>query len=223
MSGAVMQPGFGGPDAARVSHKWGWFVALGVVMVLGGIFALGDTVLVTIISVIFIGVAMLVGGIFQIIHAFMTKGWSAFAFSLICGILYVVGGLLIMDEPVAGSVVITIFLAVALAVGGVEPVAAWDDHRDRADFSGRRVDRTGLLIAQAEGSVGRTRARSDQGVTGSVRTASAVARCNRVPVAGGCGRRRGGAAPPGFHGYGPPPFSPAPEHRRSRRNPMSPP
>jgi uncharacterized membrane protein HdeD (DUF308 family) len=134
MSGAVMQPGFGGPDAARVSHKWGWFVALGAVMVLGGIFALGDTVLVTIISVLFIGAALLVGGVFQIIHAFMTKGWSAFAFSLLCGILYVISGLLIMQEPVSGSLVITIFLSVALVVGGVFRIVIGLRHREMAGW-----------------------------------------------------------------------------------------
>lgn len=58
---------------AQVATKWGWFVALGVVLLLAGILALGDVVAFTLVSVIFIGAMLLVGGIFQIIQAFMTK------------------------------------------------------------------------------------------------------------------------------------------------------
>jgi len=60
----------------RVASRWGWFVALGVVMILAGIFALGDVAAFTLVSVIFIGAMMLVGGIFQFIQAFMMKGWG---------------------------------------------------------------------------------------------------------------------------------------------------
>ena len=89
----------GGPHGLGYTHvtgKWGWFVALGVGLILAGFVAF------TLISVIFIGAAFLVGGVMQVIHAFMTKGWSAFALNLLCGLLTVAGGLLIMMEPVQG-------------------------------------------------------------------------------------------------------------------------
>jgi uncharacterized membrane protein HdeD (DUF308 family) len=107
-----------GLEPRRVAAKWGWFVALGVGMVLAGSFALVDTIMVTLLSVIFIGAALLVGGVFQIVHAFANKEWGAFLLAMLCGALYIVGGLLIMDEPVSGSVIITIFLMVSLAAGG---------------------------------------------------------------------------------------------------------
>jgi Short repeat of unknown function (DUF308) len=94
-----------GLEPRRLAARWGWFVALGVVMVIAGGFALADTVLVTLVSVIFIGAALLIAGIFQVIHAFANKGWVAFLMALLGGALYIVGGLLIMDEPVNGSVV----------------------------------------------------------------------------------------------------------------------
>jgi uncharacterized membrane protein HdeD (DUF308 family) len=119
-----------GLEPRRVVAKWGWFVALGVVMVVAGGFALGDTILVTFLSVIFIGAALLVGGVFQIIHAFANKEWGAFLLALLCGALYVVGGVLIMDEPVNGSVVITICVMVALALNGVLRIAMALRHRE---------------------------------------------------------------------------------------------
>lgn len=119
-----------GRNARDLAPKWGWFVTLGIVMVLAGGFALGDTVLVTLISVIFVGAAMIVGGVFQIIHAYANKEWSTFLFGLLCGALYIVGGFLIMDEPVRGSLLITILLLAALTIGGVLRIVMALRHRE---------------------------------------------------------------------------------------------
>jgi uncharacterized membrane protein HdeD (DUF308 family) len=114
----------------RITGKWGWFVALGIIMVMAGVFALGDTVLVALLSVMFIGAALLVSGIFQIIHAFANKDWGAFLFALLCGALYIIGGILIMQEPVQGSVLITILLLATLAVGGILRIVMAIQHRE---------------------------------------------------------------------------------------------
>ena len=57
---------------------------------------------------ILIGASPLVGGAFQIIHAFLTKEWHGFVLSLSCGVLYLIGGLLIMNKPVQGALALTI-------------------------------------------------------------------------------------------------------------------
>jgi uncharacterized membrane protein HdeD (DUF308 family) len=118
------------PEMRSLGPKWGWFVALGVVMIIAGGFAFADTILVTLLSVIFIGVALVVGGVFQIIHAFANKGWGAFVLGLLCGALYIIGGFLIMDEPLQGSVIITIFLLAALSVSGVLRIVMALRHRE---------------------------------------------------------------------------------------------
>ena len=120
----------GGLGYKNVAGKWGWFVALGVTLILAGVFALGDVVAFTLISVIFIGAMLLVGGVFQLIHAFMTKGWSDFFLNLLMGVVYVVGGFLIMQEPVQGSVIITLFLLAALLVGGIMRIVVAVRHRE---------------------------------------------------------------------------------------------
>jgi len=114
----------------HITPKWGWFVALGIVLILVGFFASIDVVAFTIASVIFIGAMMLVGGIFQIIHAFMTKTWGSFALNLLMGIIYVIGGFLIMSEPVQGSLVITLFLIAALVVGGIVRMLVAFQHKE---------------------------------------------------------------------------------------------
>ncbi len=123
------KPG-GGLGYAHVGEKWSWFVGLGVVMLLLSVFALGDVATVTLISTTFISAMLLVGGVFQAIHAFMVKTWSGFLMNMLRGIVYAVGGLLIMGEPVKGAVVITLFLIGVLAVGGALRILVALRHRE---------------------------------------------------------------------------------------------
>lgn len=108
-----------GTAAANISTKWGWFVALGIALIALGVVAWLDVAAVTIAGTIFIGACLVVGGGLQIIHAFMTKGWRGFLLSLFCGVLYLVGGLLIMNEPVQGALLLTLLVVAALVVSGV--------------------------------------------------------------------------------------------------------
>lgn len=113
------EPGRRGLGLAHIAPRWGWFVALGIALILIGVFAFYDTVGVTLVSTIFIGAALLVGGVVQIIHAFMTKGWSHFFLNLLAGVLYVIGGALIMMEPVRGAFVLTVFIVAAMVAAGL--------------------------------------------------------------------------------------------------------
>jgi uncharacterized membrane protein HdeD (DUF308 family) len=133
MSNSTANPAsFGAGDSpfASITLKWGWFVALGILSIVAGFLALLDVVAFTIVSVIFIGAMLLVSGIFQVVHAFATKTWSHFGINVVLGVLYVVGGLLIMREPVRGSLVITIFLLAALVVGGIMRIVIALRHRE---------------------------------------------------------------------------------------------
>ncbi len=117
-------------DQSTIASKWGWFLLLGVVSLIAGVFAIAHPLLVTLAGVIFIGASLLVGGIFQVIQSFMTKEWRGFALSIIGGLLSIIGGVLIMQEPVAGSIVITLFLLAVLVVSGVVRIVIAVQHRD---------------------------------------------------------------------------------------------
>jgi uncharacterized membrane protein HdeD (DUF308 family) len=115
---------------AGAAHRWGWFVALGLALVVIGAVAWFEVVAVTLVSVIFIGAALLVGGAFQILQAFMVRGWSGFLLHVLMGLLYILGGFLIMAEPVTGAVVITVFLAVCLGMAGILRILLALQHRE---------------------------------------------------------------------------------------------
>jgi len=96
--------------------------------VLGAI-AWFDVIAFTIAGVIFIGVLLLVAGVFQIVHAFMDREWGSFFLHLLVGILYVIGGFLLIEEPPEGAIILTALVAAALIVGGVLRIVIGVQHR----------------------------------------------------------------------------------------------
>lgn len=135
-----------GNASSGIARHWGWFTALGAVLILLGVIAWLDVVAVTIASTVVIGASLLVGGVFQIIHSFMVKEWRGFIFGLLSGVLYLIGGLLIINEPVQGAIVLTLLLAATVIVGGVVRIVIALRHRE--------VRAWGLVLASGLVSLG---------------------------------------------------------------------
>lgn len=112
------------PDALRdaigeTRGKWGWFVALGVLLLIFGGIAFGNLVIATVASVYVVGTMMLVAGIIEIVHAFGVKSWGNFFWWLLSGLLYAVAGVLAFYNPLLASAVLTFLLAVSLVASGI--------------------------------------------------------------------------------------------------------
>lgn len=90
-------------ELAELSHNWGWFLALGIALVILGMVALGATVATTIVSVIFLGFLLMFGGGASIAHAFMVRRWRRFFYYLLVGILYLLAGLAAVSEPLTAG------------------------------------------------------------------------------------------------------------------------
>ena len=110
----------------------GWFIALGVALVVLGLIALWNVVDTTLVTAIFIGWLLVIGGIFNIIGAFVTQvglGWRLVHGLL--GILYVLVGINLVMDPFSGAITLTILLgALLIADGTFRIVAAFMDRRD---------------------------------------------------------------------------------------------
>lgn len=119
---------------SQLASKWGWFVALGIaLLVLGGI-AFGNLLAATVVSVYYVGLMMLIAGVAEIIHAFSVKSWSTFFFWLLGGLLYAAAGIIAFLNPILAASVLTLFLAAALVGSGLfriwlgfksRPAAGW--------------------------------------------------------------------------------------------------
>jgi uncharacterized membrane protein HdeD (DUF308 family) len=101
---------------------------LGVVLILAGLFVLGDVALATIISTIFIGLIAIGVGAFEIIHAFWTKGWGGFVWQTLLGVLYVAVGIALVSQPTAGALIVTYALGLLLLLSGIVRVLLGISH-----------------------------------------------------------------------------------------------
>ena len=118
---SVHSLGFG-LHAAR--SRWGWFVALGVsFLILGGI-ACSDLAAATLASVFVIGAMMTVSGIIQVGHAFRLRPLSHALLWGFSGLLYGVGGVVALADPLLASVVFSALLGIMLLVSGGARIAA---------------------------------------------------------------------------------------------------
>jgi uncharacterized membrane protein HdeD (DUF308 family) len=104
---------------AQPPVKWGWFVGLGILLLLLGTLALANLFLATIASVFYIGALMLVAGAFHIIHASQVRGWQPILYWAGFGVLYLLAGILTFTNPMLASAMLTLFLGAALVAAGV--------------------------------------------------------------------------------------------------------
>jgi uncharacterized membrane protein HdeD (DUF308 family) len=107
-----------GADTLSVPPTW-VRVLLGIVLILAGLFVLGDVAMATLISTVFIAIVAIVAGAFEIAHAFWTKGWGAFIWQIVLGVLYIAFGLVLLNRPVAGALALTYALGLLLFASGL--------------------------------------------------------------------------------------------------------
>jgi uncharacterized membrane protein HdeD (DUF308 family) len=107
-----------------IRHKSGWFIALGIGLIILGMIALGSSVVATLVSVLFIGWLLVIGGMMQTVHAFGVGQWSGFFLRLFAGLLTLVVGILVISNPAAGAVSLTLLLAAFFMVGGLFRITA---------------------------------------------------------------------------------------------------
>jgi uncharacterized membrane protein HdeD (DUF308 family) len=108
-----------GEGLRALRAKWGWIVALGVIFMIAGVIALGSVLMATETAVFVIGIMMIMGGVAEIIAAFSVKEWGKFAIWMLLGLLYVAAGVICFLNPFAAATILTLFLGVALMIGGI--------------------------------------------------------------------------------------------------------
>src|SRR5262245_41833967 len=107
--------------AARraIADNWGWFLTVGIILLLAGIAAIAFPLFSTIAAKIMLGWIFLVSGALLVIHAFSIQQWRAFLLSLLLGVLYVVAGGWLAFFPFAGIITLTILLAALFLAEGI--------------------------------------------------------------------------------------------------------
>ena len=114
------------PPFGNLRHTWGWLLALGILFVILGTIGLGMSIALTMVSMIFFGFLMLVGGGMQLGQAFKCRGWQSILWHVGIAILYVIAGIMFINDPTAASAIITFIIAGLLfAIGTLRILMAF--------------------------------------------------------------------------------------------------
>jgi uncharacterized membrane protein HdeD (DUF308 family) len=108
----------------RFHHRWGWYLALGLVLVILGAIALFLVPAATLATVLVLGWLLVISGIIECVHAFQMRRWGGVFLHLVGGILGVVVGLLVVMHPVAGALAWTLLFASFFTVVGIFRIVA---------------------------------------------------------------------------------------------------
>lgn len=112
--GASIADGLG-----KIHDSWGWFVALGITLiVLGSVCILGD-VTATLVSVLAFGWLLIMSAVLALIQAFQVRSWSGFLLFFLSALLRGFAGYLLVRYPLEGEYGLTLLLASFFIVGGV--------------------------------------------------------------------------------------------------------
>jgi uncharacterized membrane protein HdeD (DUF308 family) len=106
-------------DIPKLQSKWGWFLFLGILLILAGFAAIAVAGWTTLFSVVFLGFLLSVAGVLQIINGFRARKWTGGSASLLIGILYLAIAALCLIKPPAAAEALTLLIAAFFWVGGV--------------------------------------------------------------------------------------------------------
>jgi uncharacterized membrane protein HdeD (DUF308 family) len=100
-------------------HYWGWFLALGLGLIVLGIAAVVRSVTATVVSMLFFGWLLMLACGIEIAQAILVGHWAGFFQHLFAAILFGVVGVLIVTRPLLSAEVVTMLMAAFFLVGGL--------------------------------------------------------------------------------------------------------
>jgi uncharacterized membrane protein HdeD (DUF308 family) len=122
-------PSAAAAEAHNFGRNWGWFLVLGVLLIITGAVAIAYPVMATMTTIAVFGYLLVAGGIIEVASSFWAGGWGGFFLHLIGGLLYLFVGIVMIDQPIANAAVLTILLAMFfVAIGLVRTVFALTHH-----------------------------------------------------------------------------------------------
>ena len=109
-----------------INIKWRWLLGLGILFVLLGMIGLGASFALTMASVVFFGFMLLLGGGYQLVDSFRYSGWKSRVSHILISVLYIIAGIIVVNDPMGASSLFTMMIAGALvAIGLVRLVMAF--------------------------------------------------------------------------------------------------
>lgn len=103
----------------QIGAKWGWMLALGIIMVVLGTVGIGATFTLTLATVTFFGFLVLIGGVAQFVDAIRFRELKNPIAGVLIALLYIAVGFIMVKNPMLASATLTLFIAWALVAIGI--------------------------------------------------------------------------------------------------------
>lgn len=116
-----------------MQNRFLW-VLMGIVSLLGGLFALANPVLASGFATLVIAFVFMAFGVAQVIAAFRDETNTVKFWTILLGIMWFLIGLMILGRPLMGMVVLTTLIAIAFLFGGAAKIAYAFALEDRKAF-----------------------------------------------------------------------------------------
>jgi uncharacterized membrane protein HdeD (DUF308 family) len=107
------------PAMAQVRDHWGWFLALGIAFIVGGIFAIAMPFAGSIAVAIVVGWALIFVGAVQVIQAWSIRTWGGFAWQLVIGLIVLVGGIAMLINPIVAAITLALLIGAMFLAKGI--------------------------------------------------------------------------------------------------------
>ncbi len=110
------------PALQRMRDNWGWYLALGIALVVLGVICLAYAPAATVATLALFGILVLVGGVVVAFSAIWAGSFWGAILRIAAGVLLVIAGFYMITRPFGSAAVLTIGIALFLIVTGVVQV-----------------------------------------------------------------------------------------------------
>ena len=109
----------GSKHAADFNNNWVKFLLWGIALFILGVIAMSAAAFTTIATIFFLGVILFVGGLIVLMDSItFWRGKPGFALHLLSGLLYTAVGIMLMINPITGSMSLTLLLGIGYTIIG---------------------------------------------------------------------------------------------------------
>lgn len=114
---------------AKARDNWGWFLVLGLLLIVIGMIAITTSCVATIATVLIFGWLLIITGVMEIITAAIDRDGAAFFLHLLFGLLDIAVGAFFISRPGEAAMTLTLLAAIFFVVTGAFRVIAALTHR----------------------------------------------------------------------------------------------
>jgi uncharacterized membrane protein HdeD (DUF308 family) len=112
----VLLAGFSSSDFQK---NRGWFLALGILLIIAGTLAIIYDVAATLLSVLFFGWLLIIMGVVEAVQSFWQPKWGGVFLHLMVGTLAAVVGFHLVSSPMEGALVLSLVMAIYFMLAGI--------------------------------------------------------------------------------------------------------